>query len=235
MEIKKISSKKVSDSVVEQIEKLIEHGTFKAGDKLPSVRELCELFDVGRSAARDAINNLKGRGIVQVEQGKGTYVCEFDSSKIFTNNNRLIPNPEDIRELYQVRKLLESGSASQAALLRSDEELAQIKAYINEESEADTESDYGFHLAIATASRNTILVELLQCISTLTKKAMADLQFFIQRNPQIFSVIRVQHREIFEAIESKEPQLANLKMNVHLDYVENLLMTRVLEQAVNHQ
>ena len=49
MLVEKISTKKVSESVTEEIEKLIEMGTFQAGEKLPSVRELCELFGVGRN------------------------------------------------------------------------------------------------------------------------------------------------------------------------------------------
>ncbi|MEL3973203.1 GntR family transcriptional regulator [Rossellomorea oryzaecorticis] len=65
----KISTKKVSDFVEEQIEGMIQSGMFKAGEKLPSVRELCEMYEVGRSAVRDAMTTLKGKGILQVKQG----------------------------------------------------------------------------------------------------------------------------------------------------------------------
>lgn len=70
MDVKKISTRKISEIAAEQIEDMIAKGSFKPGDKLPSVRELCELFGVGRSAVRDALTSLQGKGIVQVKQGK---------------------------------------------------------------------------------------------------------------------------------------------------------------------
>ena len=126
MLVEKISTKKVSESVTEEIEKLIERGTFQAGEKLPSVRELCELFGVGRSAVRDAITTLSGKGIVTVKQGEGTYICEFDSSKLF-NHPLLLPSSKDITELFQVRKIVETGIAEASAIHRSEEDLLKME------------------------------------------------------------------------------------------------------------
>lgn len=104
----KIFIKKVSETVEQEIEKMIESGKFQSGEKLPSVRELCDLFGVGRSAVRDAITTLKGKGTVYVKQGEGTYICEFDSTKLFTNHmliparrhKRLISSQENIGDRY---------------------------------------------------------------------------------------------------------------------------------------
>lgn len=103
MQIEKIVTKKVSETVSEQLEHLIASGAISHGEKLPSVRELCDQFGVGRSAVRDAITVLKGKGLVTVKQGEGTYVTPFDSSRIF-NQNLYFSDPKKVTELFQVRK-----------------------------------------------------------------------------------------------------------------------------------
>ncbi|RTR36009.1 FadR family transcriptional regulator [Robertmurraya yapensis] len=222
MNVEKISVKKVSESVVEQIEKMIEHGSFQSGEKLPSVREMCEMFGVGRSAIRDAIITLKGKGTVDIRQGEGTYVCRFDSSKIF-NNHLIIPESSDVRALFQVRKILEPGIAEMAASNRTDEQLAEIEAILSNKTTNGWEEDYNFHMTIAKASRNQIIYQLIQFISTTTKKHMNDFHQFIQEDPKLVEKINEQHKEIFLALKETTPELAKNKMTEHLEYVETIL------------
>lgn len=222
MQVEKISVKKVSESVVEQIEKMIENGIFQSGEKLPSVREMCDMFGVGRSAIRDAIITLKGKGTVDVRQGEGTYVCRFDSSKIF-NNHLIIPETSDVRALFQVRKILEPGIAEMAASNRTDEQLAEIEEILSNETSNGWEADYNFHMTIAKASRNQIIYQLIQYISTTTKKHMNDFHQFIQKEQKLVEEINDQHRDIFNAIKETNSELAKIKMTEHLEYVEDTL------------
>lgn len=224
LNVQKISVKKVSESVVEQIEKLIEDGTFQSGEKLPSVREMCDMFGVGRSAIRDAIITLKGKGTVDVRQGEGTYIRRFDSSTMFSNN-LISPEYSDVRELYQVRKLLEPGIASMASLYRSDKHLQEIENILSRESANGWEDDYLFHMTIAQASGNQIIFQLMQFISTTTKKHMIDFHQFIQQKHTIVNDINRQHLEIFSAIKAREEKSAKFKMTEHLEYVENILLS----------
>lgn len=222
MNVEKISVKKVSESVVEQIEKMIEHGSFQSGEKLPSVREMCEMFGVGRSAIRDAIITLKGKGTVDIRQGEGTYVCRFDSSKIF-NNHLIIPETSDVRALFQVRKILEPGIAEMTASNRTDEQLAEIEAILSNKTTNGWEEDYNFHMTIAKASKNQIIYQLIQFISTTTKKHMNDFHQFIQEDPKLVAKINAQHKEILLAIKETNSELAKNKMTEHLEYVETIL------------
>lgn len=224
MEVEKISTKKVSESVTEQIEKMIEVGTFLPGEKLPSVRELCDLFGVGRSAVRDAITTLKGKGAVTVKQGEGTYICKFDSGKLF-NNHLLLPSSKDISQLFQVRKLLEPGIAELAAENRSDRDLKMMKDLLFGSGANSWEADYNFHLAIAKAAGNEILIQLIEFISASMKKTMIGFHQFIERDRNIFEEITHQHTQIFQLIHKKDSAKAKQKMEEHLDYVEDLLKT----------
>lgn len=224
MNVQKISVKKVSESVVEQIEKLIEEGTFQSGEKLPSVREMCDMFGVGRSAIRDAIITLKGKGTVDVRQGEGTYIRRFDSSTMFSNN-LISPEYSDVRELYQVRKILEPGIAKMAALHRSENHLREMEKILSRESSNGWEDDYLFHMTIAQASGNQIIFQLMQFISTTTKKHMNDFHQYIQQNHTIVNEINKQHIQIFNAIKAMEEEIAKIKMTEHLEYVEGILLS----------
>ena len=232
MLVGKISTKKVSESVTEEIEKLIERGTFQAGEKLPSVRELCELFGVGRSAVRDAITTLSGKGIVTVKQGEGTYICEFDSSKLFSHP-LLLPSSKDITELFQVRKIVETGIAEASARHRSEEDLLKMERYIFNPSVNEWESDYHFHLAMAKSTGNEILIQFMQFISETTKKSMIDFHHYIKKYPDTVRKIENQHLEIYEAIKKRESTRAHRMMSNHLNFVEEeLLQSRILQQSL---
>jgi GntR family transcriptional regulator, transcriptional repressor for pyruvate dehydrogenase complex len=224
VKIERISTKKVSESVTEQIEKLIEVGTFLPGEKLPSVRELCEMFGVGRSAVRDAITTLKGKGAVTVKQGEGTYICKFDSGKLF-NNHLLLPSSKDISQLFQVRKLLEPGIAEIAAKNRSEKDLKLMEGLLFGNGANSWEADYNFHLAIAKAAGNEILVKLLEFISASMKKTMIGFHQCIEEDRIVFEEITHQHSQIFRMIQNKESVQAKQMMEKHLEDVEDLLKT----------
>lgn len=222
MNVEKISIKKVSESVVEQIEEMIVNGSIRSGEKLPSVRELCEMFGVGRSAIRDAIITLKGKGIVDVKQGEGTYICHFDSKKLF-NLSLISPESNDVQELFQVRKLLEPGIAEMAALYRTKQQIAELEKFFEQTSSSGWEEDYQFHMTIAKASANQIIYQFMQFISTTTKRHMIDFHHFIQQNDLINERITRQHKEIFKAVNNSAPHEAKEKMTEHLEYVEKIM------------
>lgn len=220
MNVEKISTKKISETVAEQIEKLIESGNFQSGEKLPSVRELCELFGVGRTAVRDAIISLKGKGLVDVKQGEGTYICHFDPVKHFSSQ-LLLPSSQDIQNLFQVRKMVETGIAEIAAGDRTSKDLDIMKQILKKMN--GWEADYQFHTAIAKATGNDILIQLLEVISVSMKKAMVDVHQYVERNDEAGEFIKQQHQAVFEAIVEGKPDLAKEKMYHHLNYVEELL------------
>ncbi|PAE23710.1 MULTISPECIES: FadR/GntR family transcriptional regulator [Bacillaceae] len=229
MDVKKISTRKISEIAAEQIEDMIAKGSFKPGDKLPSVRELCELFGVGRSAVRDALTSLQGKGIVQVKQGEGTYITRFDSSKLF-NNLHLHPDIKDIQELFQARKMVETGLAEMAAANRSEEDLALMKEQISDAAIHGWEEDYQFHMAIARAAGNDILIQFVQFISETLKKSMIDFHHYLETRPDIARKIEEQHLEIYLSIKNKQPDQAYKNMVDHLELVEKLLQMSILQE-----
>ncbi|MEI3614006.1 FadR/GntR family transcriptional regulator [Pseudogracilibacillus sp. SO30301A] len=231
LQAERISGKKVSDIVVEQIEEWIRSDKVQPGEKLPSVRELSEMFDVGRSAVRDALTTLKGKGIVNVKQGEGTFVCHFDMAQLLPD--LLLVRKSDMKKLYQVRRILEVGIAEMAAINATEKQLQLMKEKLDELSSAKTlkgwEADYRFHQAIAEASGNEILVDVMETVSTTTKKGIIASHRIILSDEKLSSDIAEQHIAIYDAIKARDPVKARETMFSHLTYVEKLLNNHLNE------
>lgn len=227
----KLSSKKLSDQVADHLEEWIAQGKVKPGEKLPSVRELCEQFDVGRSAVRDAITTLKGKGMVEVRHGEGTFISHFGATQMF--QGIFLADQRDISQLFSVRKLLEAGIAETAAIHHQPQQLVMMKQALEELKTSETvdgwQADYHFHLTIAKATQNDILIELMQTISQTTQHAMIDFHNIIFTDEALMEIVFNQHLAVYEAIESRDPHLARLRMVDHLSYVEDLLHQHLLD------
>ncbi|MEC2126594.1 FadR/GntR family transcriptional regulator, partial [Bacillus paranthracis] len=112
---------------------MIKNGTLKPGDKLLPVHQLAEQFQVGRSAVREALSALRAMGLIEMKQGEGTYVKNFDSSSLTKSlNNRLLMKKEDILNLLEVRKVLEVGAVRAAAAKRTEDNLQNMKHWLDE-------------------------------------------------------------------------------------------------------
>lgn len=116
---------------------MIKNGTLKPGDKLLPVHQLAEQFQVGRSAVREALSALRAMGLIEMKQGEGTYVKNFDSSALTKPlNNMLLMKKEDILDLLEVRKVLEVGAVRAAAVKRTEDNLKNMKHWLDEMEKA---------------------------------------------------------------------------------------------------
>ncbi|MEH6858320.1 GntR family transcriptional regulator, partial [Priestia megaterium] len=82
MEYKRIKPKKIYEEVAETLLENIKEGSLKPGDRLDSVQQLAENFQVGRSAIREALSALRAMGLLEMKQGEGTFVREFNSDML---------------------------------------------------------------------------------------------------------------------------------------------------------
>ncbi|ASK62461.1 GntR family transcriptional regulator [Virgibacillus phasianinus] len=222
LHVRRIAGK--SEIVVEQIEGWIRSGDVEPKEKLPSVRELCDMFKVGRSAVRDALTTLKGKGLVDVRHGEGTFVCHMDTTNLLPD---VLLQKGDITKLYQVRKILEVGIVEMAAVNASSGQLDTMKHELDELSKAEAvkgwEADYQFHQAIAAACSNDILIDLMEAVSATIKKGMIDCHRIILSDKRLSSDVAAQHAAIYDAIRATDKAKAREAMLYHLTYVEDLL------------
>lgn len=170
------------------------------------------------------MTTLKGRGLVDVRHGEGAFVCRFDGAALF--QGILLTEEKDIRQLFNVRKILEAGIAETAARERGPRDLDLMKAAVEELRTGTSngwEADYRFHLAIARATQNGILVQLTETIASTTKKAMIDFHRIIFSDQALTKSVFEQHFALYQSIHDGNPEKARNRLLEHLTFTERLL------------
>ncbi|WP_210611427.1 FadR/GntR family transcriptional regulator [Priestia flexa] len=234
MNYKRVRGKKAYEEVAETLIELIKAGDLKPGDKLESVEKLAKSFDVGTSTIREALSGLRTMGLVAARHGEGTFVNNFDPSKFqLPVNIAFLMKIEDIKELYKVREILELGTVAQAAAVHEEEDLLALeKALIvmenaNGNEELASSADLDFHLAIANATHNKLLINLMSSVSSLISETIQETRKVFLYSGNTVEDLKVEHRRIFEAIKNRQPNEASEAMLEHLQNVQSRLFTYI--------
>lgn len=225
MHIKPIEKKTVVDEIVEQIKALIINGLLQPGDKLDSERILAEKFQVGRPAIREGLKALTSMGLVKkTPEGNliNPEVVETIGEPLLLE---FLLKPTDIRDLFEARKILETEIIKLAVKRYRKHHLDQMKEYLTIMQEGNdalefTEADISFHLCIAKASENQVLLTFLSTVRGLLKQSTIKL---LQDQGMVDYAIYY-HKCIYNAIEDQDMDLAVKSMYEHLlNAEENLL------------
>ena len=173
-----VRSSRLYEQIVQQVEESIVKGTLKPGDQLPPERELAEEFGVSRTAVREAVKALREKGLVEAYPGRGTFITDGTSHAIRQSLDRIakIGQPEGSAFLAEVRAILEPEIAALAAVRASEQELASMREPISvmdearEDPDAFIEADLDFHLALAEAAANPLILSLIDSIVALLRE-----------------------------------------------------------------
>nr|WP_269751532.1 FadR/GntR family transcriptional regulator [[Bacillus] enclensis] len=228
---KRIKPRKIYEEVAEALIDMIKSGQLKSGDKLESVQQLAENFEVGRSAVREALSALRAMGLVEMHQGEGTYVREFDSKMLsLPVYIAVLMKKDDVKNLLEVRRILEVGAVQAAADRRTDEQLAEIKEALDQmetanDQELGEEADFRFHMAIAKASHNELLIGLMNNVSEMMVTTMRETRrLWLYSEKSTLDRLWNEHQQIYQAIEARDGSEAQKLMLDHLQSVEEVLM-----------
>lgn len=160
------------EMVVEQILARLKEGTLKPGQKLPSQREMAQLFGVGRSSVREALNALTVMGYLEVQQGKGTFIRQSLPSVDFaTDRLNAALNAVSLLDLMEARELLECKSVELAAERAGQDHIRRMKAALAKAREslgdypAFLKADLEFHLSLAEATENGAICEMMRLLA----------------------------------------------------------------------
>lgn len=228
---KKIKPKKIYEEVTETIYELIRTGKLKPGQKLESVQQLAENFQVGRSAIRESLTSLRAMGLIEMRQGEGTYVKEFPAEQVnFPLSTAILMNKEDISNLLEVRKIIEVGTVSVAARKRTESQLEEMEEALTDmkrahgNEELGEEADLKFHLAIAKGSQNLLLTNLLNQVSEMMAVTMKETRrVWLYSKETTLEQLYEEHELIFQAIKDRKAEEAGKFMLIHLENVEAIL------------
>ena len=232
MKFTKVKTKKKYEEVCEILHEKIRAGELKPGDRLDSVDYLAEQLQVSRSAVREALSALKAMGLIEIKQGSGTFVKQIPEQLLdFPQSASILAIKENVPHLLELRKIIEVGTVSSAAKNRTKEDIEQLEAILAKmktvqgDGELGEKVDFEFHMAIANASHNPLLPNLLDQVSGLTIDLMRETRRIWLFSKQTTSEqLYDEHMQIFLAIKQQNPDLAELAMYSHLSNVEKILM-----------
>jgi GntR family transcriptional repressor for pyruvate dehydrogenase complex len=218
--IKSIEVESPTDKIIQQLKQLITTGQLKPGDRLPAERVLAERLGVGRSYVREAIRKLEFFGLLKTSPQSGTYVSGYSIKMIEGVLTDIINfNKDDFSALIEARYYMEINAARLAAMRRTDEDLALLRAAVadydnkvNSKQDA-VQEDMFIHLRIANATKNSVFESMLLMLlpdiirNIIDQKICGD-----NRGLQAMT----EHHEILQAIADQDADAAGAAMAAHL-------------------
>ena len=189
--------------VSQAIEELILNDTYKIGDKIPTEPELMEMFKVSRNSVREAIQSLIQAGLLEAKQGKGTFVIAKKRLEVELINSLVKADSKDISE---VRNFLEENIVVLAIKHATEEDLDRIEFSLKnrnnnlDEVKENTEADINFHMSIAQATHNVLLIDLYQYIS---KYFVTYIASKIEKKESVEEIDKL-HKELFLSIKNRD-------------------------------
>ncbi|NOU95951.1 FCD domain-containing protein [Paenibacillus sp. LMG 31456] len=220
--------RKAYEIAAEAILERIQKSEWPVGTRLPSVEQLALLLNVGRSTIREALMSLKAHGWVDVRHGGGTFVLKDKESEQLWQAPE-ITDIQQLRAWLELRFMLETESAGLAAIRRNESNLQELHTIIDEMTTLQDEdllekSDIRFHIAVAEAAQNHLLVSTLQSLFQSMGSVMREsrrLWLFAEQTEA--ARLSEEHRQIVEAIQIGHADLAKERMASHLRKVEQVL------------
>lgn len=219
---KAVRTSRLYEQIVEQIEESILKGSLKPGDQLPAERDLAERFGVSRTAVREAVKALREKGLVEAHSGRGTFITNGTSHAIRQSLDLMTRIGSDGSvHLAEVRAILEPEIAGLAASRVDEQHLATLREAVavmdrsGNDADAYIEADLDFHLALAEAAGNPVILSLIDSIVGLLREQRLRI-FQVDRGPQRG---QIHHQRILEAVEQRDQEKAREAMRDHLEQI----------------
>lgn len=229
MDFPKIKSERLSDSIVRHLEKLVLDGVLRPGDRLPPERELALELEVSRPSLREALQKLEASGLLETRHGGGTFVKNAIAAPMTDPLSEVFHrHPDAAFDFIELRYTLDGISAYYAAARGTeiDRELltqryrAMEAAHHLDDPTEEAERDADFHIAIAEASHNIILLHLMRGMMDLLRKDVIFNRMQLYRVSSSREILLKQHRAIYDAIMSGDADGARTAAQAHMAHVE---------------
>ena len=203
---------------------MILSGEAGPGEKLPKEKELASRLGLSRSSLREAVRALTLMGVLDVRQGDGTYVTSLDPHLLIDSVGLVVELSQErtVLELLEVRRLIEPGATALGAARIDDEGIQKLKLCLERMEAAPdpqtlVEADDEFHETIVAAAGNQTLSSLVRALSSRTMRARA---WRALADEGVVEVTKLGHRNIYRAVEDRDPDLARAAATTHISEVE---------------
>ncbi len=225
MEDEKALQQKSYRKVIDYIKSQIREGSLVSGGRLPAERELSIQLGVSRNSVREAIRTLEIMGVITSQHGAGNYLSgNFENNLVESLTMMFLLNQIDYHQISQLRRALELQALVLAIDNITEEEVAQLERVLakleHETEEINVILDKQLHYTIAQASRNTLIVTILQALSDLIDQFIYDLRRDILSTEDSRIILNQAHDEMLRSIVTRDKNLAYQAISKHFDIVD---------------
>lgn len=234
MDVAKVKRDNLVGTVFEALRAEILSGKLKDGECLPPQEELAERFGVSRTVLREALNRLSSLGLIDAQQGRGTFVRSLSpSSAVKPILNALSLDEASTRELIEARFHLEKAAVRLAARRATADHVAGLKSILDSmvrhvdagDLEGFSADDLAFHLALAEATGNRILRRVLETIREMMYRFLEEFNRIKGAPARALAY----HEKILDAIADHDADKAEAEMAAHL-----LDVSRIVEEQYHY-
>ena len=214
---------RAADNVVSMYERQIIDGTLAVGKPLPPEREIMQAFGVSRTVVREAVQTLSAKGLVEARPRFRPVVRTpgYDAAieAVGSVVNRLLTVPGGVRNLFELRIMMEAALVRDAALHADKNHVARMKQALadNEAAISDSqrffETDIAFHRVLCEVPDNPVLPPIHQAYTDWLSSHWTRMPPDPERNHVNYRA----HSRIFETILFRDPDAAELALRDHLD------------------
>ncbi|WP_235594630.1 FadR/GntR family transcriptional regulator [Paraglaciecola hydrolytica] len=219
LQLQIIKSDRLYLKVAEQLNKLIDDGAIKPGQRFPSERELAEQLGVSRPTIREAMIALELSGVIEIRTGSGIYVTKQPRKREPELNDKGV-GPFEILE---IRYIIESEACALAAARITNEQIEELRKVVDEMEEeekkpdASEKADQKFHSIIAQACQNSAIASVVEWLWDLRNESQLSTAFLQRIREEGVHPSISEHRKILQALEQRNPEKARTAMKIHIE------------------
>jgi GntR family transcriptional regulator, transcriptional repressor for pyruvate dehydrogenase complex len=218
-----VKRRRLHEPVADQIRQAIFSGLIVTGHKLPPEREMAEHFQTSRVALREALRALEKEGLITIKRGAGggAFVADFDNAlnALAESLNTVVRlGSAKSAHLTEMRSILEPEITRLATLRATPEDISAIEAVVLaqehelEGGELSRKLDMEFHRCVAEAAHNPVMNIVVNAVN----QSIRDSILRSKRTEEMRKRVVNYHRNIFEAVQSGNADLAKRVMNSHV-------------------
>ena len=217
-----LAKERLSDRLASRLIAQIEKGTLRPGDRLPTEAQMAESHGVSRSVVREAMHQIKSRGLLVARQGSGVYVAARPPHQPLAFDPRVLESMTAVVQVVELRRVLEGEIAALAAQRATRAQLRGLKQALKSIDEATDDGrdgvaeDMAFHRAIGEATGNPQFSRLLAFLEQYLYEAMRVTKGNEARREDFMRQVQTEHEAIVAAIAARDPAAARAAAIEHL-------------------
>lgn len=231
-------AERLSDRLALLLTGQISTGSLQPGDRLPTELKLAQLHGVSRTVVREAVHQLKSRGLVRSRQGSGVFVAQTATHQPLAFDPSVLGSIQAVVHVVEMRWVLEGEMAALAAERATRTQVQALRRALKAIDVATAAGfdgvaeDLAFHRTIGEATGNPQFRLLLGFLEQYLREAIRIARRNEANHEDLMQAVRLEHRAIVDAIAAHDPAQARLCARAHLAHgeqrlVKNGLITRV--------